>query len=92
MICERLASAKFPWYNRSMLTKNLPMDEPRKRGGAPRRAMFAKMVSVRLTPKQVEWVQKLEEEFQCDGAEVMRRGLTELARRHGLNGDKEKEN
>lgn len=65
------------------------MSESERGKGRSRMSRFAKMFSVRLTAKQVEWVDVLAERYQCDGADVIRRGLTELARREKLNGEGE---
>jgi len=76
-------------YNGSMIAENLLMSERERSKGRARMSRFAKMFSVRLTAKQVEWVDALAERYQCDAADVIRRGLTELARREKLNGDGE---
>jgi len=65
---------------------NVVMEEPKRDRGRPKRTRYSKMISVRLTPKQVEWLEDLTERFQCPDVEVMRRALTEMARREGLNG------
>lgn len=76
-------------YNVGMIADNLLMSNSERGKGRSRPTRFAKMVSVRLTPSQVEWVEKLSRRYQCDAADVIRRGLTELAQREDLNGEKE---
>lgn len=68
------------------------MEEPKQGKGRGRLARFAKMVSVRLTPNQVRWLEILMERYELEAADVMRRGLTEMARREGLDGGEAKGN
>jgi hypothetical protein len=53
---------------------------------------FSKMMSVRLTPKQEELVERLSERLQCAPVEVLRRGLMKLAREERINGEDTKAN
>jgi hypothetical protein len=50
------------------------------------------MISVRLTPKQEQLVERLAERLQVAPVEVLRRGLMRLAREEGINGEDTKPN